>query len=368
MRRTAGSHLLVMLVTASVTGLLLQCLLIALAVGVTLGSIPDFQEGGVRTEGPQRTSAGIDCLSSDGTRYADQSKLHALSCIGLHTSYSTWANQADSVADCITISPPRLQGVIGDVVCDWLRPGNWRCSMLPFFMDRHAACLRHDLNYSTLQSLDGNEGFHKLDEFWNPRNKHLADTRLKADIRESSNDAPWLLDRGLIGVGAVFHWFTNKVNNKTWPVTIHDIEDTREYPYFRTCDVPTVKDVRVDLRDRTAHAEWTYAPGCVDEIRVDRYRTCWKVELPTHLYIVYPRALAGFCRTSDAESARAKFTIPSAILGWESVSLISVEVRPDDIAYGGPIGSETILGNRLLDRVFGGAYYPVQKLELSVAR
>ena len=231
-----------------------------------------------------------------------------------------------------------------------------------------AACLRHDLNYSTLQSLDGNEGFHKLDEFWNPRNKHLADDRFRYDIRESSGNAPWPLDRALVAVGGFLHWFTNKANNKTWPVTVHDIEDAREYPYFRMCDVATVKDVRVNLRGRTAHAEWTYAPGCVDEIEAESYRVCWKVDLPTHLYIAYPRALTGFCRTSDAASAKAKFTIPSVIFGWRSVKLASVEVRPGDIAYGGPIGSETILGNRLLDRVFSGAYYPVQKLDLAATR
>ena len=368
MRRTSGSQLFVLLIAMSVTGLFAQCLLTASAVGVTLGYISSSHEDGLGYEGPKGTSAGMDCLSPNGSGYSVESKLYALSCIGLHTSYGTWANQADSLADCIAISPPRSHGVANEVTCSWLRPGNWRCSMVPFFKGPHAACLRHDLNYSTLQSLDGNEGFHKLDEFWNPRNKHLADDRFRYDIRESSGNAPWPLDRALVAVGGFLHWFTNKANNKTWPVTVHDIEDAREYPYFRMCDVANVKDVRVNLRGRTAHAEWTYAPGCVDEIEAESYRVCWKVDLPTHLYIAYPRALTGFCRTSDAASAKAKFTIPSVIFGWRSVKLASVEVRPGDIAYGGPIGSETILGNRLLDRVFSGAYYPVQKLDVAATR
>ena len=368
MSRTSGSRLCILLITTSVTGLLLQCLLTASAAGVALAYISISQEDDVGYEGGEGESTGMDCLSPDGRGYSVESKLYALSCIGLHTSYSRWANLTDRLADCITTSPPRSQGVADEATCAWLRPGNWRCSILPFVKGPHAACLRHDLNYSTLQSLDGNGGFHKLDEFWNPRNKHLADTRFRDDIRGSSGNAPWPLDLALVGVGELLHWFTNKANNKTWPITVHDIEDTRKFPYFRMCDVPTVKDVRINLRGRTAHTEWTYAPGCVDGIEPDSYRICWKVDLPTHLYILYPPALTRFCRTSDAASAKAKFTVPSAIFGWRSVKLVSVEVRPDDIAYGGPIGSETILGSRLLDRVFGGAYYPVQKLDLAVAR
>ena len=368
MSRTSDSHLFVLLITTSVTGLFLQCLLTASVVGVTLGYISSSQEDGVGYEGGEGESTGMDCLWPDRSGYSVESKLYALSCIGLHTSYSRWANLTDHLADCIGISSPRSQRVADEARCAWLRPGNWRCSMLPFVKGSHAACLRHDLNYSTLQSLDGSKGFHKLDEFWNPRNKHLADTRFRDDIRESSGNAPWPLDLALAGVGELLHWFTNKANNKTWPVTAQDIGDTRKFPYFRMCDVPTVKDVRINLRGRIAHAEWTYAPGCVDGIDPDSYRICWKVDLPTHLYILYPRALTRFCGTSDAVSAEAKFTIPSAIFGWRSVKLVSVEIRPDDIAYGGAIGSERILGSRLLDRVFGGAYYPVQKLDLAVAR
>ena len=370
MRRTSDRQLLVMLVAVPAIGLFLQCVLLALAIGVTLGGISSFPEDGVGHEESLRTSAGMDCLASDGSGHSDESKLYALSCIGLRTSYGKWANDAESLADCIAISPPRSQGIAEEAACAWLRPGNWRCSLLPlpFVKGPHAACLRHDLNYSTLQSLDGNEGFHELDVFWNPRNKHLADARFRDDIRESSGSAPWPLDQALVGVGAVFHWFTNKANNKTWPVTVHDIEDTQEYPYFRMCGVPTVKSVRVDLRGHTAHAEWVYAPGCVDKIEPDSYRMCWKVDLPTHLYIMYPRALTEFCQTTDAASAKAEVTIPSVIFGWRSVKLVSAEIRPDDIAYGGPIGSETILGNRLLDHVLGGAYYPVQQLDLTVER
>ena len=392
MRRTSDSLPSVLLVAIGVTGLFWQFLLTVFVVVVALGFFSGSQGAESGYEGLNGTTGVMDCLSAIESADSIESKLQALSCIGLHTSYSAWANQTDSLAGCIAGSTPRSQPVANEKTCAWLKTGNWRCSMLPFVKANTllAACRRHDLNYATLQSLggngdshksasthvnlsflqylDGDEGFHKLDEFWNLRNKHLADARFRDDLRELSRNAPWPINQVGESVGGLLHWYANKANNKTWPVTVHDIDDTREYPHFRMCDVPTVKDVRVNLRGRTAHAEWTYAPGCVDEIEADRYRVCWKVDLPTHLYIVYPRALSQFCRHVDGDVTGAEFTVPSVILGWGSVKLVSVEVRPDDIAYGGPIGSETVLGNRLLDRVFGGAYYPVQKLDLAVTR
>ena len=391
-RRTSDSLPSVLLIAIGVTGLFWQFLLTAFVVVVALGFISGSQEAESEYEGLNGTTGVMDCLSAIESADSVESKLHALSCLGLHTSYSAWESQPDSLADCIAGSTPGSQPVANEKACAWMKPGNWRCSMLPFVKAKIllAACRRHDLNYSTLQSLggnedshtsasvdvkpsffqylDGNESFHELDDFWNPRNKHLADARFGDDLRELSRNAPWPINQVGVSVGGVLHWYANKANNKTWPVTVHDVEDTREYPHFRMCDFPTVKDVRVNLRGRTAHAEWTYAPGCVDEIEADTYRVCWKVDLPTHLYIVQPRALAQFCRHVDGDVTGAEFTVPSMTIGWRSVKLVSVEVRPDDIAYGGPIGSETVLGNRLLDRVFGGAYYPVQKLDLAVTR
>ena len=392
MRRNSDSLPSGLLVAIGMTGLFWQVLLTAFAAVVVLGFLSGSQVAESGHEGLDGTTGVMDCLSDVDGADSVETKLQALSCIGLHTSYSAWAAQADSLADCIAGSTPGSQTVANEKTCDWLKPGNWRCSMLPFVKIKAllAACQRHDLNYATLQTLggkgdshqsasidmkrsllqylDGDEVFHELDEFWNPRNKHLADARFGDDLRELSRNAPWPINQVGVSVGGALHWYANKANNKTWPVTVHDIDDTREHPHFRRCDVPTVKDVTVNLRSRTAHAEWTYAPGCVDEIEADSYRVCWKIDLPAHLYIAYPRALDGFCRHVDGDVTGAKFTVPSVILGWRSVKLVSVEVRPDDIVYGGPIGSETVLGNRLLDRVFGGAYYPVQKLDLTAAR
>ena len=392
MRRTSDSLPSVLLIAICVTGLSWQVLLTAFAVVVALGFISGSQETESGYEGLNGTTGVMDCLPPIGGTDSVESKLQALSCIGLHTSYSAWAIQTDSLADCIAGSTPGSWPVANEKTCAGLKTGNWRCSMLPFVKAKTllAACRRHDLNYATIQSLsgngdsykpasievkpsllqylDGDEDFHKLDEFWNPRNKHLADARFRDDLRELSRNAPWPINQGVVSVRGLLHWYANKANNKTWPVTVHDIEDTREYPYFRICDVPTVKDVAVNLRGRTVHAVWTYSPGCIEETEADRFRVCWKVDLPAHLYVAYPRALSQFCRHVDGDVTEAEFTVPSVILGWRSVKLVSVEVRPDDIAYGGPIGSETILGNRLLDPVFGGAYYPFQKLDITITR
>ena len=392
MNGTSNWRRSLLLTAACVTGALWQFLLAAFAVVVALGNIATSTGDGLGFDGHGGAADGIDCLSTSVDGDSVESKLDTLSCIGLHTSSDTWANEADYLSDCMSLSRPQSPGVADELTCAWLRPGNWRCSMLPFVRSKTllAACRRHDLNYSTLQSLSGNggshksasvdmkpfflryldgeEGFHRLDEYWNPRNKHLADARFREDIRELSRNVIWPVNRIGVSVSGLLHWYANKANNKTWPVTVHDVEDTRKHPYFRMCDVPKVEDVRISSRGRTVNVEWTYDPGCIVEIEAHSYRTCWKVDLPSHLYVVYPRALASFCQISDTVSARAEFTVPPTIFGWRSVRLISVEVRPDEIVYGGPIGSETILGNRLLDRVFGGAYYPAQQLNLAVSQ
>ena len=392
MNGTSNWQTPLLLAAACATGVFWQFLLAAIAVVIALGYIAPSTEYDLGLAGLGGAADGIDCLSTNADGNSAESRLYALSCIGLHTSSSTWANEADHLADCMATSLPRSQSVADDLPCAWLKPGNWRCSMLPFVRSKTllAACRRHDLNYSTLQSLsgsggshkpastgmepsllqylDGEEGFHRLDEYWNPRNKHLADARFREDIRELSRNLPWPIDRVGVSASGLLHWYANKVNSKTWPVTVHDIEDTRRHPHFRMCDVPRVKYVRISSHGRNVRAEWTYDPGCIVEIEPHSYRTCWKIDLPSYLYVVYPRALASFCQTSDAASAKAEFSVPPTIFGWQSVKLVSVEVRPDEIVYGGPIGSETVLGNRLLDRFFGGGYYPAQQLNPATSR
>ena len=298
MNRTSSSPPSLLLAAACVTGAVWQLLLASFAIVVAIGYVAGSTEDGLGYDGLAGAPTGLDCLSTSVEGDFVESKLDRLSCIGLHTSSDTWANQSDYLADCMSLSRQQSPGVADEPACAWLKPGNWRCSISPFVRSKTllAACRRHDLNYSTLQSLSGNGGshrsvsagvkpsflqyldsqgaFHKLDEYWNPRNKHLADARFRDDVRELSKRLPWPINRVGVSVSGLLHWHANKANNKTWPVTVHDIEDTRKHTHFRICDVPKVEDVRIASHGRTVRAEWTYDPGCIVDIEVHSYRTC----------------------------------------------------------------------------------------------
>ena len=66
-----------------------------------------------------------------------------------------------------------------------------------------------------------------------------------------------------------------------------------------------------------------------------------------------------FYRHWDSVSGAAGDTID-----WRSVTLKSIEIRPNDIVYGGLLGFETFLGNHFLDDYFAGAYYPKQVVDM----
>ena len=68
-----------------------------------------------------------------------------------------------------------------------------------------------------------------------------------------------------------------------------------------------------------------------------------------------------------ATSSMPHFKIPRYIPSWNSVTLKTVEIRPNDIVYGGVLGYETVLGNKLLDPIFHGAYYPKQVLNIKLS-
>ena len=41
-----------------------------------------------------------------------------------------------------------------------------------------------------------------------------------------------------------------------------------------------------------------------------------------------------------------------------------IEIRPNDVVYGGQFGFETFLSNPFLDRFFAGAYYPKHVVDM----
>ena len=100
-------------------------------------------------------------------------RLEALSCLTLDTPHSFWVTgdgvrQSDSLK-----TDPRYSY--------WLGFGDSECTDLAL-EGPVPSCLKHDVAYSTLQSLVGTGDTSELAETWNARNKGLADRKFKADI------------------------------------------------------------------------------------------------------------------------------------------------------------------------------------------
>ena len=156
----------------------------------------------------------------------------------------------------------------------------------------------------------------------------------------------------------IFHWGVNKANSKTWPVTEHDVRNTEGKSADIECNIPKVSGVVVEGRGRDFQVRWSYARGCIPNLSVDYYRLCWKVDVVLGID-------AHECVRHEGDAAQpATYTVSSDITRWRAAILESMEIRPNDILYGGPLGFEGFLGNHFLDDYFQGAYYPKQMLNI----
>ena len=262
-----------------------------------------------------------------------------------------------------------------DILPDWLR------SQFPSVITPQGpkpSCVKHDVAYASLQEFVSESSSEvaadKLDTSWNPRNKHLADAKFHADIlkygcqTDTSNTDFEELCSDKEELAAWMHWGVNKVNNKKWPVTEQDIEHSESSQSFVECEVPNMSNVRLNRLARGVQVSGTYSVGCVPSITVDYYRFCWTVEGTRYNHRTR-RDIAvtrDDCTTHDPSSSDGMtIAIPSDIKAWSSLTLKTIEIRPDNIVYGGPFGSETLLGNPFLDPITGGAYYPAQTFNIT---
>ncbi len=83
-----------------------------------------------------------------------------------------------------------------------------------------------------------------------------------------------LKDKSIL-LAEVYHFAVSKINNKGWPVTIHDIAHAEAMPKFVQCPQPRIDDILVYRRDLIIHSSWDYTHGCLDAVKVYRYDFCW---------------------------------------------------------------------------------------------
>ena len=336
---------------------------------------PYYEEGvsGQADEQPPQVTrqlgTGKGCLPEgvDGTRLQLLSKVAVLNCLVFATPHSFWVEQARA---------DNKNTLKDDERFNWLGFEKWDCTWSPDYP--LAACLKHDVAYASLQKFSGStvgqENSNELDTAWNPRNKHLADAMFFDDILEQGCSAKPLTSAysewcslAALEQASIMHWFVNKWNSKTWPVTEEDIAHTVKYGRFGVCQVPDAVVESLTRKDRTIIANLNYSPGCVSGITPDYYRLCWSVDgnqrisHRTH----NRREIRDTCTRSEGDVPNATYTLSRTAV-WDSVTLVSIEIRPNNIAYGGPWGFETLLGNRWFDNFTQGAYYPKRKVNLAI--
>ena len=308
---------------------------------------------------------GFDCLPAgvDGTRMTLKNKMVVLSCLVLSTPHSFWQTNANALKDDKRFNT-------------WLAYGDWECT---FWVDiSYPTCRKHDVVFASLQKFagptEGTVNGDEMDEAWNPRNKFLADNIAYNDIKKYNCDDPSDEARrvGLCAAGptlsaAFFNFGISKINTKTWPLTDQDITHAEKtIPEFISCAPPKATNISLTKRnDWTFQVNWGYDPGCVRDITVDRYRLVWEVEVPNLGGLPGTRVEKYLPKLMSGNASSDRFMIPLLYTPfWRSVT-VSIEIRPNDIAYGGLLGFENLFGNPSVASLILplGVYYDKQYSE-----
>ena len=226
--------------------------------------------------------AGLGCLPTnvDGARLTLSNKLLVLNCLVFDTPHSFWVKGSASSREAKQLKR-EIDSPNGRYA--WLKRGDWICT--PKYIGVQGpvpSCLKHDVAYASLQKFAGDDADaplanepdgNELDEAWNPRNKALADEKLRADIRRyGCQDQSGTLAAVICRLGSkenlagTFHYLINKRNNKGWPIIRADLSDFESNYKFKVCSepvVPTVSGLTVSKSGHIITGSWEFKPGCV---------------------------------------------------------------------------------------------------------
>ena len=260
---------------------------------------PVYEQVQARSSTPSQTltdadlvqGTGLDCLPSKvrGGDLTVDNKLRVLNCLVFDTHHSFWVDDADDMR--------RELGAGGRYA--WIGQKasmDWECTL--FADGPLPTCRKHDVAYGGLQSFAGSDVNHAdasvLDETWNPRNKALADYKMKADISahgcQQQTLAAWPICRGTNAwVANVYFRGVAYINDRGWPVTNRDIDSIRTTTRFIRCPepvVPSVSDVSVRKSSHSLIVHMNYSPGCVNIPASDVvYVVRWKSREPLNNFV-----------------------------------------------------------------------------------
>lgn len=327
---------------------------------------------GVSGQGGSVPPSGLTCMPDDGSEPSTlYGKMRVLNCLIFQTPHSFWAGATYTALKAAIDKEHEIEGGETTALNAWLGYGDEVCTK---FADSPVTfCRKHDVAFDSLQKFIEDSELenraNELDESWNPRNKHLADAEFHSDIYkygcEENDPGNFIANEGC-GLRTkllanFMHWGVSKLNNKSWPVTTHDFDDTSTNNRFRGCAIPRITNVTTSssssLTLRNYTVQWEYEPGCVSSIAVDHYKLCWERKALGVLTGV------DICEIANGEETEHTLKVPIIDVG--SYTFRSAEIRPKDVVYGGLFGFNDISTNVellsfLIDYPFAGVYYPKQ--------
>ena len=246
-----------------------------------------------------------------------EQRIEVLNCVAIRTPTEFWMDeQHDRVL--------RRAG-------DWLASADDECTswFTPdvFFY----ACDRHDIAYDTLQVFtdDGTQDkANKMDDAWNPRNKILADNIFREEIARHGcrfrlgDVMGWPACADIATLANIYHTAVANINNKGWPYTNADVDDTYANGEYTICQPPTLDGVTYARDGWLFTAILDPSEICVDGLEIDKYIFEW-----------------GFIRRDDtvetvnqevsATHTRVAMRVPEDVRSeLASVTLLDFKIRP----------------------------------------
>lgn len=289
---------------------------------------------------------GLDCLPAGirGNDLTTRNRITVLNCLVFSTPHRFWRDRSRETKDDNAFKRDDRWKVVR-----WFNYGDWRCSgPLRLLNGPVPSCLKHDVGYSTKRIAGvatDPEWNTELDEAWNPRNKALADLKLKVDIEKYGCENPSLAAYPIClatphYVAKWYYGWLADVHHLGWPITQADFDHIESYYRFAVCD-PVEMIIGDDgfrhLSNWTFMVNWRLQRSCVPD-NTYRYTLSLGVEFdhqsgPYHtgpLYTSHPVTVL------DDRATSATITLPS--FEWDergATYFLRVHIEPTNVVKRG---------------------------------
>ena len=258
---------------------------------------------------------GLDCMPTGirGNDLTTRNRITVLNCLVFSTPHRFWRDRSRETRDDNAFKRDDRWKVVR-----WFNYGDWRCSgPLRLLNGPVPSCLKHDVGYSTKRIAGvatDPEWNTELDEAWNPRNKALADLKLKVDIEKYGCENPSLAAYPVClatpaTVADKYYWWLADVHHLGWPITQADFDHIESYYRFAVCDPLKMTFGDEGLRrqsDGTFMVNWHLQRSCVPN-NTYQYTLSLDVEfdkLPGHKFYSHSTTVSDDSATSATIDGR----------------------------------------------------------------